>query len=386
MRGHRTAPTRIGRPSRRTQPDPRRRSLRLSYWSSKFRALSGQAPGETISRHARTDPSHMTTESSDRATPAPTAVSGAYSNFTPFHEREMPTEALAADYARLAEITLENPAVSYHVRFDHGGTVAYGVLEGDEIHELSTHYFANPERTGRRVSLSDARLLAPLDPNRVSKVLGVAANTSGPDMPSVPPASHPGWFTKLPSSITGPGGGFEVPVEATQYIHEAEIVLVIGRQGRHLSVEEAPDHVWGVTVGNDLTELGWFTGGWDRARPSPILGKIGDTMAPIGPAIAVGLDYADLRTTHHLNGTLTQNGSTADRLQPPAEIVSHVSRWVTLLPGDIIFTGATPFEPGANKVLKPGDEVVAEIERLGVLRNRAVAMGGVRWENRWTRS
>jgi 2-keto-4-pentenoate hydratase/2-oxohepta-3-ene-1,7-dioic acid hydratase in catechol pathway len=175
-----------------------------------------------------------------------------------------------------------------------------------------------------------------------------------------------------------------VPGEATEFIHEAEIVLVIGRPGRHLSVEEAPNHIWGVTVGNDLTEFGWFTGGWDRARPSPILGKISDTMAPIGPAIAVGLDYADLPTTHHLNGTLTQKGSTADRLQRPAEIVSHVSRWVTLLPGDIIFSGATPFEPGANKVVKPGDEVVAEIERLGVLRNRAVAMGGVRWEDRWT--
>lgn len=329
----------------------------------------------------------MTTEPSDRAAPAhPAAASGSYSTFTPPHEREIPTEDLAADYARLAEVTRENPGVSYHVRYDHAGTIAYGILEGDQIHELSTHYFARPERTGRTTPLGGVRLLAPLDPNCVSKVLGAAANTTGPELPTVPNASHPGWFTKLPSSITGPGGGFEVPGEAIQYIHEAEIVLVIGRQGRHLSVEEAPDHIWGVTMGNDLTELGWFTGGWDRSRPSPILGKISDTMAPIGPAIAVGLDYADLPTTHHLNGTLTQNGSTADRLQGPAEIVSHVSRWVTLLPGDIIFTGATPFEPGANKVLKPGDEVVVEIERLGVLRNRAVAMGGIRWEDRWNGS
>jgi len=306
-----------------------------------------------------------------------------YTSFTPPHPHEIPTGELAADYARLAEITEENPDASYHVRYDHSGDVAYGVLEGERIHELSTHYFANPERTGRTVPLGEVRLLAPLDPNRVSKVLGVAANTSGGDPAQVPPDSHPGWFAKLPTSITGPGGGFEVPEEAGDYIHEAEIVLVIGRQGRHLSVEEASDHIWGVTVGNDLTEFGWFTRPWDRRRPSPILGKISDTMAPIGPAIAVGLDYSDLSTTHHLNGTLTQRGSTADRLQRPAEVISHVSRWVTLLPGDIIFTGATPFEPGANKKIKPGDEIVAEIDRLGILRNRAVAMGGIRWEERW---
>jgi 2-keto-4-pentenoate hydratase/2-oxohepta-3-ene-1,7-dioic acid hydratase in catechol pathway len=329
----------------------------------------------------------MTTDHPDRTINARPSASQphAYGDFTPPHEREIPTTALAADYARLAEITTENPDVSYHVRYDHEGRVAYGVLEGDLIHELDTHFFAHPERTGRTAPLDTVRLLAPLDPNRVSKVLGVAANTSGGDPASVPSDAHPGWFAKLPTSITGPGGGFEVPEEANYFIHEAELVLVIGRQGRHLSVDEAADHIWGVTVGNDLTELGWFTSAWDRGRPSPILGKISDTMAPIGPAIAVGLDYSDLATTHHINGTLTQRGSTADRLQRPAEVVSHVSRWVTLLPGDLIFTGATPFEPGADKRIEPGDEVVVEIDRLGILRNRAVAMGGVRWENRWNR-
>jgi 2-keto-4-pentenoate hydratase/2-oxohepta-3-ene-1,7-dioic acid hydratase in catechol pathway len=326
----------------------------------------------------------MTTDHPDRTVVArPSAPrSDAYGAFTPPHEREIPTAALAADYARLAEITAENPDVSYHVRYDHDGRVAYGILRGDVVHELDAHFFAHPARTGRTAPLDAVRLLAPLDPNRVSKVLGVAANTSGGDPASVPSGAHPGWFAKLPTSITGPGGGFEVPEEATNYIHEAELVVVIGREGRHLSVEEAADHIWGVTVGNDLTELGWFTSAWDRGRPSPILGKISDAMAPIGPAIAVGLDYRDLATTHHVNGVLTQRGSTADRLQHPAEVVSHVSRWVTLLPGDVIFTGATPFEPGANKKVGPGDEVVAEIDRLGILRNRAIAMGGVRWEDR----
>jgi hypothetical protein len=89
-------------------------------------------------------------------------------------EREIPTEALAADYAHLAEVTRANPHVSYYVRYEHGEEIRYGVLSGDTIQELSAHYFADPTATGRTVSLHDVRLLAPLDP-KLPRYAAVAA-------------------------------------------------------------------------------------------------------------------------------------------------------------------------------------------------------------------
>jgi len=313
------------------------------------------------------------------SSPAALSEDALYGSFTPPHEEIMPSELLRADRAHLAQLSTANPTTAYYVRYRKESQVRYGVLEGETIHELNTHYFADPRRTGRRDLLEAVRLLAPLDPNRVSKVVGVALNTIGPKLDDVPPGYHPRWFSKLPTAITGPGGGVEVPGEASNFVHEAELVLVIGRRGRHLSVEEAPGYVWGVTVGNDMTELSWNGEGEGPKTPPKLMAKGSDTFAPLGPAIAVGLDYSNLRTTHRLNGELTQDGSSAARVQGTAELVSHLSRFMTLLPGDVIFTGAAPFQPKAKKVVRPGDELEAEVEGIGILRNRAVPMGGSPW-------
>ena len=93
-----------------------------------------------------------------------------YGDFTPPHEEEISTEALAADRGALGGTAAADPGVGYYVRYRHVGAVSYGVLEGALIHELSDHYFANPRRTGATVPLRAVRLLSPLDPNRVSKV------------------------------------------------------------------------------------------------------------------------------------------------------------------------------------------------------------------------
>lgn len=321
--------------------------------------------------------------SPDGRQPAPPVAGPAsYASFTPPHEREIPTDALAGDYAHLAEVTLANPAVTYHVRYEHAGETHYGTVRGETIEQLSSHYFDNPAPTGRTVPLSDVRLLAPLDPNKVSKAVGVAMNTTSPELAEVPAGSHPRWFTMLPTAITGPGGGVEVPQEARFFLHEAELVLVIGRPARHVTVEEAADYIWGVTAGNDISEFDWYGEKQERQSPGKVMAKATDTFAPIGPAIAVGLDYSDLDIIHRLNGKITQRGSCADRLQGPAQLVAHLSRFVTLLPGDIIFTGAAPFQPNAQRTAEPGDELEVEIEGIGRLRNRAVAMGGTPWENR----
>lgn len=303
-----------------------------------------------------------------------------YGGFEPPHEEEIPTEALAADYERLAELSEANSTIRYFVRYRHAGRAHYGVLEGRAIRQLSSHFFADPRPTGTTVTLDEVRLLAPLDPNRVSKVIGAAANTVTPELASVAAAAHPRLFAKMPTSITGPGGGVEVPEESTLLVHEAELVVVIGKPARHVSVAAAGEYIFGVTAGNDLTEFDWIGEAKGRETPGRVMSKCTDTFAPIGPAIAVGLDYSDLQIVHRVNGQVTQSGSSADRLQSPAEFVSYLSRFMTLLPGDIIFTGATPFVAETPyRIVEPGQELEVEIEGIGVLRNRAVAMGGVTW-------
>lgn len=308
-----------------------------------------------------------------------TDLTPAYADFTSPHEEAIPTEALAADRAALAATAAANPSVRYYVRYREAGANHYGEIEGDRVHQLSTHFFADPKRTGHSAALADVRLLAPLDPNRVSKVLGVAFNTVNPELSSVPPRSHPRWFAKFPSSITGPGGGIEVPEESTQLIHEAEVVLVIGRQTRNISVEEAPAAIWGVTAGNDLTEFDWITEAKGREAPSRVMAKGCDTFAALGPAIAVGLDYRDLAITHYVDGKVSQQGGSAARLQGPAELVAYLSRFMTLFPGDIIYSGATPFVPDAQRIVVAGQELVIEAEGIGILRNVAVPMSGKPW-------
>jgi 2-keto-4-pentenoate hydratase/2-oxohepta-3-ene-1,7-dioic acid hydratase in catechol pathway len=294
------------------------------------------------------------------------------SEFRPPHEEAIPTAELARDYLHLASLTTEHPEATYHVRYRVAGATSYGVLEGATIHQLSGDPFGDPTRTGRTHPLEEVRLLAPLDPNRVSKVLGVAANTRDAQLTSVPFDSHPRWFSKLPTSITGSGGGVEVPPDAAELVHEAELVIVIGRPGRHLSIEDAGRSIWGVTAGNDLTDFSWIAERGGRTTPGRLLAKAPDTFAPIGPAIAVGLDYRDLPIVHRLNGRVTQSGSSGDRLQDPASLIAYLSRYVTLLPGDIVFTGATPFVDGAERLVRVGDELEVEIGGIGILRNRGV--------------
>ncbi len=143
--------------------------------------------------------------------------------------------------------------------------------------------------------------------------------------------------------------------------YEGELVIVIGRRAKDVSPENALDFVFGVTAGNDVSERNWQQADlqWFRAKAS-------DTFAPIGPAIARGLNYDDLLVQTRVNGEVRQSERSKDLIYDIAEIVSYVSRYVTLVPGDVIFTGT----PQTTQALKPGDVVEIEVEGVGVLRNR----------------
>jgi 2-keto-4-pentenoate hydratase/2-oxohepta-3-ene-1,7-dioic acid hydratase in catechol pathway len=142
------------------------------------------------------------------------------------------------------------------------------------------------------------------------------------------------------------------------------LALVIGRTAKNVSVKDAPDYVFGVTVCNDLVDREWLLNDqqWFRAKGS-------DGFGPIGPSIVTGLDYNNLKLETRLNSKVWQSSNTKELVFSPDHILSFCSKYVTLTPGDVIFTGT----PGKTHAVEPGDTIEVEIEGIGVLRNQVAA-------------
>lgn len=250
--------------------------------------------------------------------------------------------------------------VARYVRYSHEGAVLFGVLEGETIHELADDFFTPSALSGRSVRLSSVRLLAPCEP---SKVLAVGLNYRS-HLRDRPVPESPGLFIKLPTTLVGHEDDIVIPPDASEVHYEGELVVVMGKKTKNVSASEAADCIFGVTAGNDVSERAWQRGDlqWVRAKAS-------DTFGPLGPSIVTGLDYNDLLIQTRLNGELRQSERTRDLIFNVQTIVAYVSRYVTLLPGDVIFTGT----PGSTSAMQPGDVVEVEIEGVGVLRNRVIA-------------
>jgi 2-keto-4-pentenoate hydratase/2-oxohepta-3-ene-1,7-dioic acid hydratase in catechol pathway len=166
--------------------------------------------------------------------------------------------------------------------------------------------------------------------------------------------------------MQNPGGPIVTPCDATDLHYEGELVVVIGKQVKSVTADQARGAIFGVTCGNDVSERNWQRGPgkdlqWWRAKGS-------DTFAPFGPAIVTGIDYNNLLLTTALNGEVVQQQYTSDLIFDCAAVVSWISGWVTLMPGDIIYTGT----PGNTCSLKAGDVVQVEIQNVGVLENPVV--------------
>ena len=255
-------------------------------------------------------------------------------------------------------VAAENEVMRY-VRVEHQGATFYGLLEGETIHRLAGGLFDPPERTGMSVALSDVTLLPPSEPTKVLAV-GLNFRSHAGDSGAV----HPELFAKLPSAMVGQDAPIHLPPGAGNPHYEGELVVVIGKRAKNVSVADAPAYVFGVTAGNDVSERGWQTSDlqWLRAKAS-------DGFAPVGPAIATGLDYKDLLIETRLNGTVQQSESTKFLIHNVDEMVSFTSRYITLEPGDLIFCGT----PGRTRPMKPGDVVEITIQGVGTLRNKVVA-------------
>ncbi len=238
------------------------------------------------------------------------------------------------------------------VRFRLNATEAYGLLESGQVHELAGNLFDPPAPTGAVHALDSVKLLAPCEPTKILCVgLNYGSHLDGRPVPKIPEV-----FFKPLSALQNPGDPIKIPLDSVNLHYEGEMVAVMGSGNR----------IFGVACGNDLSERDWQHGPnkdmqWWRAKGC-------DTFAPIGPAISTGIDFSDLKLQTILNGKVVQSQSTADLIFPLPAIVAYVSKWVTLNPGDIIYTGT----PGKTSKLAPGDVIEVEIEHIGKLSNPVV--------------
>ena len=265
--------------------------------------------------------------------------------------------------AEAADKSAENKVVKF-ARFKVNDNVTFGTVEGDNVREISGTIFGEWTKTDTVHALSDVKLLVPTKPRHVFAMAGnYKSHLAGAEIP--PKFRIPQPFFKSPSSLVRHEGRIIIPKDATEEVHfEAEMVVVIGKRTRRVSNEDALDYVLGVTCGNDVSERYWQNDKeekdvqWWRAKGS-------DTFGPCGPFIVSGLNYDDLLLTLRLNGEVKQEERTSQMIHDVAAQVSFISQHVTLLPGDLIFTGTS----GKTSALHPHDVVGVELEGVGILRN-----------------
>ena len=250
--------------------------------------------------------------------------------------------------------------VTRYIRYRHGSSTSYGILDGETVRELGGELFGDHKETGARHKLAEVKLLYPCEP---PKILAVGLNYKS-HLGDRKPPEHPEIFYKPVTALQHPEERIVIPAGAKNVHYEGEMVLVIGQRVRRASADEARAAIFGVTCGNDVSERDWQGGPqkdlqWWRAKGA-------DTFAPLGPAIARGLDYGNLLLQTRLNGNVVQKQVTSDLIFDGPTIVSWISQFVTLTPGDVIYTGT----PGHTSRMSEGDVVEVDIESIGVLRNR----------------
>jgi 2-keto-4-pentenoate hydratase/2-oxohepta-3-ene-1,7-dioic acid hydratase in catechol pathway len=242
----------------------------------------------------------------------------------------------------------------------------YGLIEGDQVIEISGPPWHPWSRGSRSVPFTAIRLLAPVEPSKIvciGRNYAAHAAELGNEVPK-----EPMMFLKPPSSIVGP----DEPVVLTKYSqrveHEGELAVVIGRRCSHLRDSDNPlSFVCGYTCLNDVTARDL-----QRSDIQFTRAKGFDTFCPVGPHLETDLDPSNVLVEAHVNGARRQSGSTSLMMYPPAFLIGWISRMMTLDPGDVIATGT----PAGVGPLVAGDRVEVSIAGVGVLRNPVHAPQG----------
>ena len=255
------------------------------------------------------------------------------------------------------------------VRYEHDDAVSYGILDGDDIEQVRGGPFDEYERTGSHTALGAVKLLVPVVP-RTFYAAGLnytahvkeAAELLGQTL-SLPEKPDIGY--RANNALIAHDEAIVIPKDATEKVqYEGELVVVIGKQAKHLSEADALSCVFGYTIGNDVSERTWQA--MDRTLWRS---KNTDTFKPMGPWIETDARLEDMITKVRLNGDQKIEFATNDMLFGVATYISAMSRHLTLYPGDVIWMGTD----GTAENMKAGDVVEVEITGIGTLRNPLVA-------------
>ncbi len=239
----------------------------------------------------------------------------------------------------------------------------YGVIEGENVIEISGHPWMKWSRGARAYRLGDVRLLAPVEPSKIvciGRNYAAHAAELGNQVPK-----EPLMFLKPPSSIIGPEEAIVLPKYSLRVEHEGELALVVGRRCSQLrDTDDSLSFVIGYTCLNDVTARDLQKSDVQFTRAKGF-----DTFCAVGPHIETDLDPSNVLVETYVNGTRRQSGATSLMIFTPAFLIRWISRMMTLMPGDIIATGT----PAAVGPLVAGDTVEVSVAGVGVLRNPVLA-------------
>ncbi|MFC5648233.1 fumarylacetoacetate hydrolase family protein [Paenibacillus solisilvae] len=245
------------------------------------------------------------------------------------------------------------------IRFKAGGEAEErsGILDGIRIHEFAGDLFGDRPLTGETYFLQDITLCAPLAPRHI---IGIGKNfaapgTAKPDIPEIPI-----FFFKPLGTVVGPLDPVILPEGTDGIKFESELAVIIGKEARNLTADEAETVIFGYTVANDFGAINYFhpEGHWT-------VGKSFDTFCPLGPLIETEFNYREARIQAEVNGVMKQDDYMSSAIMPVDRMIAYVSGFMTLKPGDVILTGT----PAGADFVGNGDIVDAIIDGIGRLRN-----------------
>ncbi len=254
-------------------------------------------------------------------------------------------------------------------RFEAGGKVSWGIVENEQVTVVDGSPFAEHTITTTRHPISAVKLQIPVVPPTFYCVginyrdhIVKSAQKRGVE-PVFPPQPDIGY--RANNALVAHNENIVKPKDAgAAFQYEGELVAVIGKKGKRIPKEKALEHVFGWTIGNDVSERTWQRGDRTMWRA-----KNTDTFKPMGPWIVTGLDYRKMTTIVRLNGKEVDRFATANMIFDVETYIHAMSQYMTLHPGDVIWMGTD----GLPQNMKPGDVVEVEIPGIGVLRNPVVA-------------
>jgi len=242
-------------------------------------------------------------------------------------------------------------------RFEHNGTIVWGSVHDDEIYLLAGDIFAGATETKEKIPLGGVKFLPPVLP---PKIIGIGLNYKKhiEESPFGPP-EVPMIFLKAPTSVIGHLDHIVLP-DSNKVDYEGELGVVIGKKAKNVKESDALNYVLGCSIVNDVSARDYHHQDKSFARSKGV-----DTFCPFGPYLVTGLNPDNLKIETRLNGKTVQSSNTNDLLYKVPQLISFTSKYMTLLPGDLIATGT----PAGIGPLKKGDVVEVEIEGIGILKS-----------------